>query len=96
MTETPIDYETAFADLNTLHYLFTDYTAYTIPRLNPAQFQTVVDDSTVVVVRSLRTGLHYGCSRTRRTELNGNYTYRYSPFLHVLPKERTVIDWVKA
>jgi hypothetical protein len=95
MTEIPIDFETAFSEVNTLNRLFADYTAYTIPRLNPAEFETTDEDATTVVIRGRRTGLYYGSSRTRRTEPNGNYTYRYTPFVRVRPEERKVIDWVR-
>jgi hypothetical protein len=96
MTESqPIDFETAFAELSKLNYLIGGHTAYALPRLNPAEFQTTVDEGDVVVIRGLRTGLHYGSTRVRRTHPNGNYTYQYTPFFRVKQESRTVIDWVR-
>jgi hypothetical protein len=95
MTEPRIDYETAFAELNTLNHLFASHASYTLPRLNPAEFEVTANETNTVIVRGLRSGLYFGSARTRQGLQNGNYTYHYEPFFHVKPEKRTVTDWVK-
>jgi hypothetical protein len=95
MTETPIDYETAFAELNKLNYLFGNHAAYTIPRLNPVEFETTHDDGSLIVVRGLRSGIYYGSSRVRTTDQYGNDDYHYTALVRVTPEKRTVTDWVR-